>query len=244
MRKGIINSRPFILILVSIFAALDSVVRLVPVTYAVGLYKFFSLGWVFSPFMGILIGPIAGFTAATLGSLIRASIAPYKWTFGPFSPFLPAVSALQAGLLTQRRHKTWLPILAFSLLLSLTLTWLMLPTGRIVWPVALYYLAGLAMIPIVQVCLKFSGKWLIVALVLVAYVSNITQHALGNILSVLLLNVPAEIFWTTLPLPLVEQTAFALASGVLTLSILFALQKANLLQYLKCDILKKENNKQ
>ena len=244
MSKSIVNSRAFIIVLVSIFAALDAVIRLVPATYVIGLYKFFSLGWVFSPFMGVLIGPIAGFLAAVLGSLLRASIAPYKWTFGPFSPFLPAVSALQAGLLTQRKHKLAFSILAFSILLSLTLTWLLLPTGRTVWPVALYYVAGLTIVPIILFFLRLSRKWLIVALVLVAYVSNITQHAMGNVLSVLLLNLPAEIFWAALPLPLVEQTAFALASAAITLPILFALQRANLLQHLNCGIFEKEKDKQ
>jgi hypothetical protein len=113
-----------------------------------------------------------------------------------------------------------------------------------VWPVVFYYIGGLAAIPIVHFCLKLSSRWLIVALVLTAYISNITQHALGNVLSVALLNLSAEIFWAALPLPLVEQTAFAIASGIITMPILLALQKANLLQYLNCGIFKKENNKQ
>jgi predicted membrane protein len=240
MNKRIVKLRPFVIVLISVFAALDAVIRLVPVTYSIGLYKFFSLGWVFSPIMGILIGPIYGFTAATFGSLIRASIAPYKWTFGPFSPFLPALSALQAGLLTQRKHKVFFSILAFSILLSFTVIWLLLPTGRTVWPIALYYLAGLAAIPVVYVFFKSSKKWLMVALVITAYISNITQHALGNVLSVILLNLPAEVFWAALPLPLVEQTAFALASGVITLPILFALERANLLPYLNCGVFEKK----
>jgi hypothetical protein len=236
MNKRIVDSRPFIIIVVSIFAALDAVVRLFPVTYAIGLYKFFSLGWVFSPIMGILIGPFAGFAAAVLGSLIRASIAPYKWTFGPFSPFLPAISALQAGLLTRRKHRVVLSLIAAGVLFFLMLIWLYLPTGRIVWPVALYYLVGIACIPLVRICLNLSGKWLVAALILVAYISNITQHALGNVLSVALLNLPAEVFWAALPLPLVEQTAFALASGIIAFPVLIALQKANLLQYLHAGV--------
>jgi hypothetical protein len=240
MKKKIVNSSPFIIIVISIFAALDAVVRLVPVTYAIGLYKFFSLGWVFSPIMGILIGPFAGFSAAVLGSLIRASIAPYKWTFGPFSPFLPAISALQAGLLTRRKHSVFFVLVASAILFSLMLTWLYLPTGRIVWPVALYYLVGLAFIPLVRICMNLSGKLLPIALILTAYISNITQHALGNVLSVALLNLPAEVFWTALPLPLVEQTAFALASGIIAFPILIALHKANLLQYLHAGVFEQQ----
>ena len=236
MKKGIVNSHPFIIVVISIFAALDAVIRLVPATYAIGLYKFFSLGWVFSPIMGILIGPFAGFAAAILGSLIRASIAPFKWTFGPLTPFLPAISALQAGLLTRGKYSLILSLAAFAVLLSLMLTWLYLPTGQIVWPVALYYLAGLALIPLARICLNRSGKWLIIALISVAYVSNISQHALGNILSATLLNLQPEVFWATLPLPLVEQTAFATGSGIVAYPVLIALQKANLSQYLRLDL--------
>jgi predicted membrane protein len=240
MNKKIVNSQPFLIVVLSIFAALDAVVRLVPATYAIGLYKFFSLGWVFSPIMGVLIGPFAGFSAAILGSLIRASIAPYNWTFGPFSPFLPAISALQAGLLTRKKHSPLFALIASAILFFLMLTWLYLPTGQIVWPVALYYLAGLALIPLVRICLNLSGRWLIISLILTAYVSNITQHALGNVLSVALLNLPAEVFWAALPLPLIEQTAFALGSGIVAYPVLIALQKANLLQYLRFDLPKRQ----
>ena len=240
MNKRILNSHPFLIVVISIFAALDAVVRLVPATYAIGLYKFFSLGWVFSPIMGVLIGPFAGFSTAVLGSLIRASIAPYKWTFGPFSPFLPAISALQAGLLTRRKHNLVFALIASAILFFLMLTWLYLPTGQAVWTVALYYLVGLAFIPFVRIFLNLSGKWLILALILTAYVSNITQHALGNILSVALLNLPAEVFWAALPLPLIEQTAFALGSGILAYPVLIALRKANLLQYLHFDLPEKQ----
>lgn len=242
MNKGIVNSRPFIIVVVSIFAALDAVIRIFPSTYAIGLYKFFSLGWVFSPIMGALIGPFAGFSAAVLGSFIRASIAPYKWTFGLFTPFLPAISALQAGLLTRRKHSFLFSLAAFSILLFLILTWLYFPTGRIVWPVALYYLAGLAFIPLVRICLNLSSKWLVIALVLTAYISNITQHALGNILSVTILNLQPEIFWAAIPLTLVEQTAFALASGIIAFPVLIALHKANLLHYLHSGVLEKQLN--
>ena len=240
MNKRIVNSHPFLIVIVSIFAALDAVIRLVPATYAIGLYKFFSLGWVFSPIMGILIGPFAGFSAAVLGSLIRASIAPYKWTFGPFTPLLPAISALQAGLLTRRKHNLLFALIASAILFSLMLTWLYLPTGQIVWPVALYYLVGLAFIPLVRACMNLSGKLLIIALILTAYVSNITQHALGNVLSATLLNLPPEIFWAALPLPLIEQTAFAIGSGVVAYPVLVALRKANLLQYLHFDLPEKQ----
>jgi len=240
MSKRALKWHPFAIVSISVFAAIDAVIRLVPATYVIGLYKFFSLGWVFSPITGILIGPIYGFAATVFGSLIRASIAPYKWTFGPFSPFLPALSALQAGLLTRGRHRVFFSILAFSILFSLTAAWLILPTGRAVWPIALYYLAGLAAIPVVYILFESSKKGLMITLVATAYVSNITQHALGNVLSVALLGLPAEVFWVSLPLPLVEQTAFALASGVIALPVLFALQKANLLSYLNCGIFKKK----
>jgi hypothetical protein len=79
-----------------------------------------------------------------------------------------------------------------------------------------------------------------VALILTAYISNITQHALGNVLSVALLNLPAEVFWAALPLPLVEQTAFALASGIIAFPVLIALHKANLLQYLRSGVFEQQ----
>jgi hypothetical protein len=239
-KKGV-EPRPFTIVLISIFAALDAIVRLVPITYVIGLYKFFSLGWVFSPIIGVLIGPISGFAAASVGSLIRASITSYKWTFGPLTPFLPASAALQAGLLTREKHRVFFSILAFSILFSLTVTWLLLSTGRTVWPIAIYYVAGLAAIPVVYFFFGSSKKRLLFTLMIIAYVSNITQQALGNVLSVVLLNLSAEIFWASLLMPLVEQTAFALASGFITLPILLALQRANLLSYLNCGIFEKKS---
>jgi hypothetical protein len=192
--------------------------------------------------MGILIGPFGGFSAAVLGSLIRVSIAQYTWTFGPFTLFLPAISALQAGLLSRRKHSLVFSLTAFFILLSLLLTWLYLPTGRIVWPIALYYVVGLAFIPLVHIFLNLSGKWFVIALILTAYTSNITQHALGNILSVTIRNLLPEFFWAALPLTLVEQTAFALASGIIAFPVLIALREANLLQYLHSGVFERQLN--
>lgn len=68
--------------LVSVFAALDAVVRTIPFTPAVGLNLMFDFGWAFSPIMGMLLGAVLGFVAATLGSVILSALSLYAWTFG------------------------------------------------------------------------------------------------------------------------------------------------------------------
>lgn len=211
--------------LVSIFAALDAVIRTIPFTPAVGLNLVFNFGWAFSPIMGMLLGAVLGFVAATLGSVILSALSLYPWTFGFASLFTFGVSAFQAGLLVSLRLRRKYIVLAGALLLSFLLVWMLLVWNTVALWVATYYIVGVFAVMVLWWLRRLpttmlSNRLLLVESVLIAYSANITQHALGNILCVVVLNLKPEVFFAALPLTAIEQTVFALTAAAIVYPVL------------------------
>ncbi len=205
--------------LVSVFAALDAVIRTIPFTPAIGLNVVFNFGWAFSPVMGMLLGAVFGFVAAFLGSLILSALSLYTWTFGVASLFTFGISALQAGLLASRKSRSRCIMLANALLLFLSLVWALLVWNTVAVWVTMYYIVGVFAIMILwrlggSSIISFN-RLLLVETVLIAYAANVTQHVFGNILCVVVLNLKPEVFFAALPLTAIEQVVFALtAAGI------------------------------
>jgi hypothetical protein len=211
--------RPRSVALVSLFAALDAVIRLIPFTPAIGLNLVFDFGWAFSPVMGMLLGAVFGFAAAFLGSVILSSLALYPWTFGIASLFTFGISALQAGLLASRRSRSACIIVSSALLLVPSLIWTLLIWNTLAVWVTAYYVVGFFGIVVLWRLGSSSdmsyGRSLLIETVLIAYAANVTQHVIGNILCVLILNLKPEVFFAAMPLTAIEQTVFALtAAGI------------------------------
>jgi hypothetical protein len=210
--------------LVSVFAALDAVVRLIPFTPAIGLNLVFDFGWAFSPIMGMLLGAVLGFVAATLGSVILSALSLYAWTFGVASLFTFGVSALQAGLLGSAKSRRRYIAFAGALLLSLLLVWTLLVWDTVAMWVTTYYVVGVFAVMVLWWLRGSAGapfsRLLLVETVLIAYSANITQHALGNILCVVVLNLKPEVFFAALPLTAIEQTVFALTAAAVAYPVL------------------------
>lgn len=210
--------------LVSIFAALDAVIRTIPFTPAIGLNLVFNFGWAFSPVMGMLLGPVFGFVAAFFGSVILSALSLYPLTFGVASLFTFGVSALQAGLLVTGKLQRKCTILAIVLLLSLLLTWVLLVWNTVAVWVTMYYVFGVFATAALWYLENSSGisfnRLLLAETVLIAYVANVTQHAFGNILCVVVLSLKPEVFFAALPLTAVEQGVFALVAAAIAYPIM------------------------
>lgn len=205
--------------LVSVFAALDAVIRVVPFTPAVGLNMVFNFGWAFSPVMGMLLGPAFGFAAAFLGSMVLSALSLYPWTFGVASLFTFGISALQAGLLASRRFRSGCILLAGALLLFPSLVWSLLVWNTVAVWVTAFYIVGFSAILVLWRLSSSSAisfnRSLLIETVLIAYAANVTQHVFGNILCVVVLNLKPEIFFAAMPLTAIEQAVFALtAAGI------------------------------
>ena len=207
---------PRSLALVSMFAALNLIVDIIPFSPTIGVPgTFFRLGWVLSPITGILLGPIAGGISCTIAGFLSIAMGIQPWTFGIFTPFRSGLSALQSGLLAQNRWKLALVLLSF-----LIGVWFMLPNGREAWPLISFHIVGVLFIIMLRSKIRtdiYAPDLDKVALGIsvAAYCGNISRHLLGNALLLFLLDLSPFIFISAIPLTFIEQLAFTIASAIL-----------------------------
>jgi hypothetical protein len=207
---------PRALALISVFAALNLIVDIIPFTPTLGLPgTYFRLGWVLAPLTGILLGPILGGVSCTIAGLLAVAMGIQPWTFGIFTPFRSGISALQSGLLARSRWK-----LALAFLSVLIGFWLLLPNGRDAWPILSFHVFGVLLIALLQSKIQaymFSPHLNKVALgvAIAAYCGNVSRHLLGNTILLFLWDLSPLVFISAIPLTFIEQLAFTVTSAIL-----------------------------
>lgn len=213
--------QPFTLSLISIFAALNIIADVLPLTPVIGVNgASFRLSWVVAPLTGLLLGPIAGGGSCVIAGVVELflGLQPSQ-PFGLFAPFRMGLSAVQVGLLVKGRWKTALTILS-----SLIFMWILLPKGREALLILSFHLVGFFLILVFRtriVGYMSSSLWKKVALgvAVAAYCGNISRHLLGNILLVVLTEIPSIVFVTAIPFTVIEQISFLVASTSLGVAL-------------------------
>jgi len=212
---------PFTLSLISVFAALNIIADVLPLTPVIGINgASFRLSWVVAPLTGLLLGPIAGGGSCVIAGVVELflGIQPLQ-PFGLFSPFRMGLSAVQAGLLVKGRWKTSLTILG-----SLIFMWILLPKGREALPILSFHLVGffLTLFSRKRIGVYMSSSlWKKVAfgVAVAAYCGNISRHLFGNILLIVLTEIPSIVFVAAIPFTAIEQTSFLVASTILGVAL-------------------------
>jgi hypothetical protein len=212
--KSIFSPRS--LALVTVFAALNLIVDIIPFSPTIGVPgTFFRLGWVLSPITGILLGPVAGGISCIIAGSLSIAMGIQPWTFGIFTPFRSGLSALQSGLLAQNRWK-----LALALLSFLIGVWFVLPNGREAWPLTSFHIVGVLFIVILRSKIRTyihspDLDKIALGISIAAYCGNISRHLLGNTILLFLLDLSPLIFISAIPLTVIEQLTFTIASAIL-----------------------------
>ena len=214
--------RPFILSLISTFAALNIVADVLPLTPVLGVNgASFRLSWVVAPLTGLLLGPIGGGVSCAMAGVIELFLGlKSSQPFGLFAPVRMGLSAVQVGLLVKGRWKTALTILG-----SLIFVWALLPKGREALPVLSFHLVGCFLIlgfrtPIGHYLSSSLWKKVALGVAVTAYCGNISRHLLGNILLAVLMDVPSIVFVAAMPFTVIEQTSFLVASTILGVALM------------------------
>jgi hypothetical protein len=217
--------------LIGVFAALIAFSSLVPLSIVIGGTGVFSLAWVMQTLTGIILGPYIGGVAALVGGSIGNLINPS--IFGPIGSVLPAIAAIQAGLVVWRRWQV-AALTLFSLIVLWFLVLFLVPDGLVAWPVTVFHILGAAILvtlggklsPLIREARNARSTYL--AWGLTAYCANVSRHMFGNILLVAVLAYPPEGFLLALPFTAIEQTMFAISSALIGASILLAVKNTKL----------------
>jgi biotin transporter BioY len=199
---------------------MNAVTDLIPISPVLGTQSFLTLGWVFSPLAGLMLGPVSGGISCLLATLIELFLGRPVLSLGPAGLFRSPLAAFETGLLTSGR---WSP--ASAILVILILGWLTLPTGREAAAILVFHLFGLVLIFILRSRMESglssqSRRYVGMAVWASSYCGNMARHLYGNLLFVLVAGLPSQIFLAAMPLTLLEQAFFSFASFILGTSLI------------------------
>lgn len=180
---------------IAVFAAVQAVATIIPVTITIGVSGSITLGVVTAPLVGFLLGPTQGGISVLLGSLIGLFLNPSGAIFGALTAVPPALGAVGAGCVRLKRG--YVP--GIVILLSICLFYAH-PFGRaaILYP----WLHIVAMIVAFSPLAALAGTYfsasglrkITVAVALAAFVGTLTDHASGSAMGIWYYNLPASIW--------------------------------------------------
>lgn len=186
--KYVSNNRS--LALISFFAVLYTVLRLIPTFPMIGATGTFSASDVVSPLYGLLLGPYIGGASIILGTFLSAVFGRPLIFLG--LDFLPAlVGAVALGLLVRRKFNQvtifYAIIIMIFLANPLTLIFVDLPYGIIVPFNWLHFLAFIILIsPLSRKAIDWitsaSPKYLPQGLIILCFIGTMMQHLTGGLL--------------------------------------------------------------
>jgi len=201
---------------VGIFAALYTVIGMIPAFPLVGSSATMSFSEVLKPFNGIFLNPYYGFLATGIGAFVLSLINP-SLPFGFAYFIVPAVGSLQAGFLAYKKWKEGAILLG-----ALIFLWYLFDTGRIVW----YYpfLHFLALFFIIFTGKKLpellKSKHAVVSLFIISFCATLTTHLIGSIFFLNMYSPSPGIFEKVVFIYPIERLIFTILSTVLCYAIL------------------------
>jgi hypothetical protein len=225
----------------AVFAAVYAVLNIIPVSPLLGPSSgFLTLGEIFSPLVGMVLGPLTGGFAVLVGAFL--SVALGKPLAFDGLDFIPAVAAaVTAGFALSRRVR-WSVTLSLGLFAIFSVDPLspkFIETGNIpvpfLWMHLLSVVAILAVAAIGSRRASFPREAFIAAAV---FISTMNAHVAGGIMfENVLVRVNAVISPAALPgiwnavfyLYPVERGFFAVAGSILAIAVMRALPKGTIL---------------
>lgn len=212
--------------ILSVWAAIICVGKLLPSIPMVGTGGNFSASSMLVPMAGILFGPIAGAICAAIGEFIGQLIAPNTAWMGIFTFLVGTCNALFTGFINRGK---WIP--GVVALVTVSLLWYLSPIGREVplFPIVVNGL-GCAATLIGGFTAKkwmFSKNFVLKAasIWLACFGGLITGAGISRMYSLFVMQMPATTFQITIFLNPIERAIFAAAAVVLSIPLLAGLPK-------------------
>jgi len=169
----------------AVFAALQAVLSLIPLSFTIGVSGEITLGVVGGALIGILLGPLIGGLAVLIGSFIGVMLNPAGAIFGIFSVLPPFFGAIGSGCIKIKKG-----YIAGAIVLVSLLVFYAHPFGR----GALFYplLHIIAMIIAFSPLAYMAGKTFdspqlakpILGIIVASFVGVLTDHITGSAIGI------------------------------------------------------------
>ena len=220
--------------LIAVFAALQAILSLFPLTLTIGVSGQITLGVIGGPLIGVLLGPAVGGAAVLLGSLIGVFANPAGAVFGVWTVLPPLMGAVGAGLV--RSGKSYL---CGALFLVSILSFYTNPVGRevLIYP----WLHVVAMVVAFSPIGLKAGAWFrstdarkqATGVAVSIFLGVLLDHIVGSAIAVWYYPMLTAPIWYAIVLvyPVERLVAFTIAT-VIAVPINSSLRRAKLLETL------------
>ena len=211
--------------MVAVWAALVSICGFLPTFPVIGGGNF-SISYVIAPLAGIFFGPWTGALAVAIGELIASFITPHVANLGIFTFVGNTLNTFAAGYICRKNWKVGAGIIGL-----LTIVWFLMPGGRAGWVYgAVVYPLGLIMCPIGGILgtrlLNSEGIKRFIGMFLIAWPSFIAGSTINNIVTLLIVDIPPELWNTYLVwVTPMERTIFSVGTAIIGIPLLVGLPK-------------------
>ncbi len=154
---------------------------------------------------GLLLGPIYGFFAVILVTLIYFFLNPKAYYFGIYSLIPPTLAVISAGALSEGKWKYSVIILIIGLLLFYSTD-----VGRVVFYHPFLSILALLLIfifreKISDLLFSKDYKKMVVGALILSFSSVMIDHLYGSILGIVYLHLPAEDYISAIPIFIKER---------------------------------------
>jgi len=224
---------------IAVWAAVCSAGFLLPTVPIWGTGSVFSVSSALAPLSGIFFGPIAGALCSAAGGFIGSLIAPHTAWMGLGTFIIGTVTAFTAGCIAWGK---WPPVIidksgnfivsgGIIVYITGTVLWFTQETGRkvLLLPLVSYVLGFAVMVTgIISARRLFTGKNRLLkfpAIWLCAFGGLTGGASIGNFFSLLLYDLPGEIWRALAFVQPVERAVFALGAMFIGVPLLEGLNK-------------------
>ena len=212
--------------LIAAWAAIVAIGHLLPTIPILGTGRTFSLSHALSPLSGIFFGPIAGALCSAAGGFIGSLIAPHTAWMGPFTFIMGTITAFTAGCIAWGKWPSGIIVYIAGAAL-----WYTQEIGRSIvhFPLVVYGIGFLALITGTifagkmfasnKQALKFPAIWLC------SFGGLMGGAAMGNFFSLVLFNMPRELWAFLMFVQPLERAAFSLGTMLIGVPLIAGLSK-------------------
>ena len=154
---------------------------------------------------GLLLGPIYGFIAFTLGLSVYYFLSPNIFSFGVYSLIPPALATISAGMLSEGKWEYSAMILAVGLIL-----FYLTDVGRAVFYYPCFSIFSLLIIIIFKekigkILFSNDFKKMLIGAIVLSFTSVMVEHLYGSILGILYLNLQVDDYVMAIPVLIRER---------------------------------------
>lgn len=216
--------------LVAVFAALQAILSILPLSVTIGVAGTITLGAAGGPLIGILLGPLLGGLATLIGSIVGYFVNPAGTVFGPLTVIPPFMGAVGAGCVRVKRG-----YIGGIIILASIMIFYAHPFGQqaYVYPwlhiIAMIVAFSPLAITAGSAFASTSFSRVLFGAIISSFVGVMADNMVGGAIAIWLFNLPPIIWYLAMPIYPIERIIALIIASIIATPIYQRLKRAGFL---------------